>query len=318
MTGSTVVYLGASRGVGFAAYRKLALTRKDVHSVLLLRSVSSFKESEPGWAALDQDVKSRTTLVEGDAFSEDNVNALLHAAGPNLKAIVFSIGFTPPSGFMKTLKLAASGFKISPPDLCCRGMIVLLKVLSENYARYNPKPKLVVVTSIGVGRQAFSVSPLTVRIMCKIATQHAHGDKLAMEVVVANSLLPPTSSQTQTLPRFFPEPSEIKPHILTPEALAAAPSGFVDPLDVCVIRGAFFTDGPEMGVSRKEGDGGYRLVQEGKESEGKGMSFISRADVGGFVAALLTSLGDTDADEAKGDEGAVAKRWWGHQVVVAY
>lgn len=95
MAGGTVVYLGASRGVGFAAYRKLAHTRKDVHSVLLLRSVSSFKESEPQWAALDQDVKSRTTLVEGDAHSEDNVNALLHAAGPNLEAIVFSIGVFP-------------------------------------------------------------------------------------------------------------------------------------------------------------------------------------------------------------------------------
>jgi hypothetical protein len=92
MSGGTVVYLGASRGVGFTAYAKLAHARKDIQSVLLLPSVSSFKESEPRWTALDGDVKSRTTLVEGSAHSEDSVRVLLHAAGPNPEAIVFSIG----------------------------------------------------------------------------------------------------------------------------------------------------------------------------------------------------------------------------------
>jgi len=309
MSGGTVVYLGASRGVGFTAYAKLAHARKDIQSVLLLPSVSSFKESEPQWTALDDDVKSRTTLVEGSAHSEDSVRVLLHAAGPNPEAIVFSIGFAP-DGFLDTMKMIASGFKNSPPELCSRGMTVLLKVLSENYPGYNPKPKLVVISSAGIGKEALKVAPFTLRILCKITPPRGYNDRLAMEVSLANALFPPHATSSP-LPRFFPSPSEVSPHILAPETLAALPSGFIDPVDVCVLRPAFFTDGPARGITKVRGDGGYRLRQEGKESEGMGMSAISRTDVGGFVAALLRS-GDDD------EEGAAAKKWWGHQVVLAY
>ena len=36
---------------------------------------------------------------------------------------------------------------------------MLVKVLSENYATYNPKPKLVVVSSFAIGKEALAVTP---------------------------------------------------------------------------------------------------------------------------------------------------------------
>jgi hypothetical protein len=87
----TVVYLGASRGVGFLAYRRLASINPDVQSVLLVRSITNFKTSVE-FASLDDDIVSRTILVEGDARSEDDVRHLLSEGRETLTAIVFSIG----------------------------------------------------------------------------------------------------------------------------------------------------------------------------------------------------------------------------------
>ena len=141
-----------------------------------------------------------------------------------------------------------------------------------------------------------------------------------MEVVLENALFPSTSaSQTQPLPRFFPAPSEVELHILAPEVLSTLPSGFIDPLDMCVLRPGLFTDGPAKGMAKTKGDGGYRIAQEGKESEGQGMIMISRADVAGFVVALLLRTdGAEGVESGEKEEVATAQKWWGHQVLLGY
>jgi NAD(P)-dependent dehydrogenase (short-subunit alcohol dehydrogenase family) len=87
----SVLYLGASRGIGFSAYITLATARREVHSVLLLRSVERFKESPEG-KSIPSDILSRTTFVKGDALEINTVLEALKAAGDNVEAIVSSIG----------------------------------------------------------------------------------------------------------------------------------------------------------------------------------------------------------------------------------
>lgn len=92
-TTKTVVYLGASRGIGFAAYTRLAQHDKTVRSVLLLRNVSSF-EASAEYKTIDPDVLARTVLVQGNAHSEQDVHGLIADAAKDgsLDAVVFSIG----------------------------------------------------------------------------------------------------------------------------------------------------------------------------------------------------------------------------------
>lgn len=91
MSKPTVLYFGASRGVAFAGYASLAAQRPDLHHVLLIRSVSRFQSSEE-YKSLTDDIRERSTYVEGDAHNADNVRDALKAANDNLVAIVSSIG----------------------------------------------------------------------------------------------------------------------------------------------------------------------------------------------------------------------------------
>jgi len=308
-TSPAVLYLGASRGVGFAAYTSLASTRKDIKSVLLLRSVSSFQNS-PEYKSLAPDVVSRTVLVQGDAHSEESIRELIAKGQGNIEAIVSSIGQTPPSGVWNGLKALAKGFKMDPPDLCCRGLVVLLKTLAEVY-KGSLAPKLVLVSSMGLGEAAHNTLPLGLKSLYSQMLRSAHEDKLAMEVALNHALLPSTSSTTSSpLPRFFPDPAELNPIILSSAQLAETiPSSFLHPDRVCVLRPALFSDGPAKGLG---GKGGYRAAQEGdKSTSGSsgaigGMYSIGRLDVGGFAAGLIDGR----------DENVT--KWWGHQVVLAY
>ena len=169
--------------------------------------------------------------------------------------------------------------------------------------------------------------------------QAAHDDKIGMEVALAKALaLPTLTSPSSQLPRFFPLPTELPSHIMSPEVYQSLPEGILDPARVCVVRPALMGDGKRKGV--------YRVVQEGtksssssssaasaskspKEKNGKGKEAeaelygedevskgkkiysISRRDVGDFMARLLAAPG-----EEEGREGA--KRWWGRQPVLGY
>lgn len=87
------VYLGASRGVSFIAYTRLAQQNKDVRSILLIRNVSAFQSSTE-YKSIDPDVLARTVLVQGNAHNEDDVRKVIQEAGNALDAVVYSIGET--------------------------------------------------------------------------------------------------------------------------------------------------------------------------------------------------------------------------------
>lgn len=90
-TTPSVLYLGASRGVGFNAYTTLAAARPELQSVLLLRSIERFQATAKE-ESLPADILERTTLVPGDAHQVDTIVNALKLAGDNLEAIVTSIG----------------------------------------------------------------------------------------------------------------------------------------------------------------------------------------------------------------------------------
>lgn len=293
---TTLAYIGASRGVGFAAYSALASAHPDARSVLMVRKPDAVRES-PHYLSLDAVIKEHTTLLMGDVHNSDCIEELLDECGSNLSAITYSVGQTPPATFSGTIKAIGKGFPIDPPDLCCRGLIIILKAIQKRYDSYVVKPKLVIVSSMGMGKVAHRTIPLTLRYLYSVVLKNAHADKIAMEVALSKALLP-----SSVHPRFFPSPSEINPRVTTPADIDSAVTPFIAPQDVCVIRPALFTDGEPKGKEH------YRVIQEGPgndESAGKGMHTIARKDVGGFIARLLG--GDEDV-----------QKWWGYQPVVAY
>lgn len=89
-TPPTIVYLGASRGIGFATYHKLSQLRPEIRSILLLRNPDRFHAEE--YASVSEEIKSRTVIYKGDAHVQESVEEVLRMAGPNLEAVVFTIG----------------------------------------------------------------------------------------------------------------------------------------------------------------------------------------------------------------------------------
>jgi len=295
---ATFAYIGASRGVGFAAYAAVASAHHpDARSVLMLRNPDTLKASAH-YLSLDADIKDCTTMLMGDVHNSDSIEELLDECGSNLKAITYSVGQTPPASFSGTMKAIGKGFPIDPPDLCSRGLITLLKVIQKRYESYTVKPKLVIVSSMGMGKVAHDTIPFALRFLYSAILKNAHADKIAMEIALSKALLP-----SSELPRFFPSPSEISPKVTTESDIDSnITTPFLAPQDVCVLRPALFTDGEPKGKEK------YRVFQEGPgkdESAGKGLRSISRRDVGDFIARLLG--GDEDV-----------QKWWGHQPVVAY
>ena len=88
---TTILYLGASRGVGFSTYSALALSRPDVTSVLLLRSIERFQATAQA-EGVSEEVLGRTRCVRGDAHVQVDLERALGEAGEGLETIVTSIG----------------------------------------------------------------------------------------------------------------------------------------------------------------------------------------------------------------------------------
>jgi hypothetical protein len=135
--------------------------------------------------------------------------------------------------------------------------------------------------------------------MYTLLLENPFADKIGMELVVDRAI---ANTPTTSLPRFFPDASETRPHVLTASALEASPAALLSHKDVCVVRPALLTNGERKGE--------YRAFQEGpgkEESSGKCLYSISRKDAGDFVARLLIDK-----------DGEGANRWWGHQPVIGY
>lgn len=285
----TIAYIGASRGIGYAAFVALSKTRPDLHHILLLRSIESFKKRVE-YTALSEEVVPRTTLFEGDAFNEEDVKRLIKEAGQGLEGIVYSVGPPDPESVVQTL---LHGVQFTPADYTARGMFTLLKAV----APLPTPPKLVFVTAFGMGTKGRARLPFILRVLFNYMLTAAHHDKIAGELAVLKALKPAESASTSSLPRDFPDPTELKLAISSYESI---PSSFLDPSRVLIVRPAVLTNAPPKGWSA------YRVVQDGEEPKGGALWTISRNDVGGFIAAAL----------AGGSEGA--EKWWGHQVAVGY
>ncbi|KAF8319618.1 hypothetical protein DL93DRAFT_2074552 [Clavulina sp. PMI_390] len=317
MSRPTVLYFGASRGVAFAAYTSLAAKRPDLHHILLIRSPSRFKESEE-YKSLPADVIERSTYFQGDAHSEENIAEVLKVAGPDLHGVVSSIGFTPPSDLAGTWNVLVHG--MTPPDLCCRALFILISELAKVYPTLTTKPKFVLCSSMGMGKVPHQALAFGLGPFYTIALTPPHVDKIGMELIMEHAILPSTDA---SLPRLFPDFSEVPSHVLTADKFATLPPPFIPPTDVLVLRPALLHDGvpkgwsttvvlPEDGAKTKvKGDDGYRVIQEGLgplESKGKSCYSVSRKDVGDFIAIMLSGGKDKEGSEV----------WWGRQPVLAY
>lgn len=137
------------------------------------------------------------------------------------------------------------------------------------------------------------------RILYQYYLDEIQSDKLAGELAILKALVSPAPALT--LPRHFPEFSELPPSVISQSDFDALPSAFLDESRVLIVRPSALTDGPAKGWSS------YRIVQEGEKINGGRQYMISRADVGGFIAAVLYQGSSEGAD-----------KWWGHQVVLGY
>ncbi|KAF8340672.1 uncharacterized protein EI90DRAFT_3036425 [Cantharellus anzutake] len=221
-----------------------------------------------------------------------------------LYGVVYSLGHEPSAEGIGTH--LTSPMPKSSSDICCQGLITLLRVLYDVYLDFeNDAPKLVVVSSMGVGQRAFQQLPVLLRLIFSHFLRRELQDKLAMEVVLSQCLVRLSTAfrSTRYVPRFFPFPSEVSPSAFPLDASNSLPRPFLLPPEVCVVRPALLTSGSAKGRGR------YRVVQEDKikiNAGWWGMYSISREDVGGFIADLFNPFDDWTS------------RWWGHQVVLAY
>ncbi|SRR5258705_568846 len=95
----TLAYIGASRGVGFAAYAAVASADPDVRSVLMLRNPDGLRAS-PHYLSLGATIKDHTTLLMGDVHNSDSIEELLDECGSSLRSITYSVGMFPSTSYL--------------------------------------------------------------------------------------------------------------------------------------------------------------------------------------------------------------------------
>jgi len=221
MSTQNVLFLGASRGVGF--YTALALLKSGGHATLLLRKPDVFT-SNPEYEALSDEEKARVTLVQGDAFVEADVQKAVDAAGEEMNTVVYSIGGTLQYAFPFT-------FTLIPAQVCARGAAVLLTVLHKlNRAGL----RLVVVSAAGNGNSWKDV-PLLLKPIYATFIAEAQKDKVALEYLALKA-------------SKYPIPPEPPASSLPAEA-ASLPSDWLD--EVVIVHAPVLTDGAETGMLRK-------------------------------------------------------------------
>ncbi|KAI0765580.1 hypothetical protein BC629DRAFT_1596693 [Irpex lacteus] len=143
-----VFAVGASRNIGYFA--SLRLLRKGATVTFLLRSQNAFKDD----AEMQGYVQAgKAILVQGDALSSDDVArgwAAAQAASPTSQVdlAIFTLGGTP--------TITLKGAIISPPDLCTRSLLNLIRTTPQSL---RATVKLLVVTSTGVTRESHDNLP---------------------------------------------------------------------------------------------------------------------------------------------------------------
>lgn len=228
------VLLGATRGCGLETLHGLYTTGATCH--LLARSHSS---ASAALSARGIDPASpQIHITVGDATSPASMRELFTAAGPGVELIFSSIGGAP--SFSNPFRPG-----MFPEHLCARAMAALLEVYPEFFPP-PAHPRLVVISSSGLGHQGFADLPWLLKPLYGWLLQGVHADKEEMEKLVH-------SAAGMQHVDFNPQGSG---------------GGVLE--DVVIVRPAFLTNGERVTGGVRAGE---RLVA----------LTVRRTDVGGFV-----------------------------------
>ncbi|KAJ6499025.1 hypothetical protein C8R45DRAFT_101341 [Mycena sanguinolenta] len=269
MTPINVLSIGGSRNIGYFAAIRLLEQGSTV--TFLLRSPSTFD----GDAIIQKYVKSgHARLVKGDASIETDTQRAWDAAGI-VDALVFTVGALPS---LKDFSIT-KGFVQNPPDLCTRCILNVLCTMPTYETA--PQPKLVLLSSTGLGPAAHKALPTLFKPMYGYALALPHEDKKGMEhaifhcagwnwdTKIEGKVVPEIMGDRWTERRGLPARGTLR-HAL-------------------IIRAGLLTDGECVADKFKEGKTkkNYRV----NEKELGGYT-ISRKDVAHLVVDALTRRWD--------------------------
>ncbi|KAH0607927.1 uncharacterized protein H6S33_001979 [Morchella sextelata] len=227
------VLLGATRGCGLETL--LNLVDMGHSCYVLARNEAAFSKTLAARSAKTDLI----TVVQGDAFSEQDVGRLFSTAGDGVGFALFSLGGRP--SFKNPLSP-----KLEPPQICSRTINVFLPVFTRLYPDPSNQPRLVVISSSGIGPKGHKELPFAMKPMYSWLLKEPHADKEDMERLV-NSY-----AGIQHVD-FNPTPGEVKLG------------------NVVIVRPSLLVDGPVKGK-----------VRAGESLEGAWT--VQRSDVGRFIA----------------------------------
>ncbi|KAH8114162.1 hypothetical protein DFH11DRAFT_1596224 [Phellopilus nigrolimitatus] len=296
--------IGGSKNIGYYAAQRLLSTCCDAIFIqlidplsfiehgatvtFLLRNKSCFDADE----TIQQYVRSgKARLVSGDALKEEDVRKAWAVADEgddgSVDTVFFSVGRRfPPLYNISRLNLSlpggtpnfsiTKGFYINPPDLCAHSMLNVLSVFPR---AASPQPRLVLISSTGLGRTAHAAVPFALKPLYGILLPGPHRDKLGMERAIAHAA-------GFAWPAADGEPDA---EILPEGWQAHVGEGWLK--SVLVVRPALLTDGVCKGDASAEacackGDApaGAGVPYRVDSEEMKGQYTVSRQDVAHFVA----------------------------------
>lgn len=155
------------------------------------------------------------------------------------------------------------GFLITPPDLCTRCLLVVLRVIRSS----SSTPKIILLSSTGITHVSHKALPLLYKPLYSTALAAAHDDKRGMERLVYH-----VSGWE------WDEAHDSVPHSILPaDWKSGVEGGWMT--SALLINAALLTDGDCKADNVENGNAPYR-VQEG---ELKGAYTVSRRDVAHFI-----------------------------------
>lgn len=248
------VLLGATQGCGLETL--LNLTAAGHICYVLCRNPEAFNATlrnrnvDPDTLQPEAGGMKLINPVRGDAFQEADVRALFTTAGDGVDFVLFSLGGRP--SFKNPFAP-----KLMPPAICSRTIAIFLPVFTSIFPNPSNQPRLVVISSSGLGAQGHSDLPMLLKPLYGWLLKDPHADKGEME-------------------RLVHAAAGIQHDDFNPTGENQGSLG-----NVVIIRPALLTDGVAKGTGAlKKGD---RVP---------GAWTISRKDVGLFIA---TECADVDS-----------------------
>ncbi|KAJ3008181.1 hypothetical protein HKX48_008723 [Thoreauomyces humboldtii] len=238
-----ILQFGASCGVGLATAKLLV---KDGHDVTaFLRRPDELVDGPV------------MTKIKGDAMDEQSVMDAFNHVGEKLDLVVFSIGAKPTTKQVFQLLLHTN---TEPICVTQRGIQNVLSALHAHQVAYGRQPRLIVVSSRGLGEAAHARLSCGMKPVYSWLLDQPHKDKEMLEFLIyrAAGL---THADAGIQERGVAKDIKIKGN---PTA------GWLH--DWIVVQPAFF-------AMNDDAKGGYRT---GEELDGG--SFISRGDLAVFIA----------------------------------